>query len=56
MKELGPTPVPLIVPGEAVTEEDVSLWLRLMQLCYDMLQFRHCPTLSEAPICAACLS
>jgi len=24
MKELGPTPVPLIVPGEAITEEDVS--------------------------------
>jgi nucleolar protein 53 len=23
-KELGPKPVPLIVPGEAITEEDVS--------------------------------
>lgn len=49
MKELGPTPVPLIISGEPITEEDVSLWLRLMQLRYDMLQFRHYPTLLEAP-------
>lgn len=36
-KELGPKPVPLIVPGEAITEEDVSLmhlfanrWLKFL--------------------------
>jgi hypothetical protein len=44
MKELGPAPVPLIVPGEAITEEDVCF---ISDAYTAILQFGHCPVLQE---------
>jgi hypothetical protein len=44
MKELGPTPVPLIVPGEAIAEEDVHF---ISDTYTVILQFGHCPVLLE---------